>query len=167
MATASNDQHVDIKRHATNCFDSHILHYKFSVDNLYVKEPWTFREEFQNECQSWPSSWLCEMLFVKASDDGRVCIPVTLRRTDSASDSVKVRIVPIIRDDTSRIVFRVLPIEREGLRGGEVMEETLFSTVAFPEDRGNQSIGQYLSVHKDFFGHPPTNRRLEEAVVGD
>ncbi|GBN60767.1 hypothetical protein AVEN_99888-1 [Araneus ventricosus] len=32
---------------------------------------------------------------------------------------------------------------------------------------GNQSIGQYLSVHKDSFSHRPTNRRLEEAVVGD
>ncbi|GBO08624.1 hypothetical protein AVEN_110826-1, partial [Araneus ventricosus] len=30
---------------------------------------------------------------------------------------------------------------------------------------GNQSIGQYLSVHKDSFSHSPTNRRLEEAVV--
>ncbi|GBM79018.1 hypothetical protein AVEN_23059-1 [Araneus ventricosus] len=32
---------------------------------------------------------------------------------------------------------------------------------------GNQSIAQYLSVHKDSFNNPPTNRRLEEAVVGD
>ncbi|GBL88344.1 hypothetical protein AVEN_103008-1 [Araneus ventricosus] len=32
---------------------------------------------------------------------------------------------------------------------------------------GNQSIGQYLPVHKDFFSHPPTNRRLEEEVVVD
>ncbi|GBN95572.1 hypothetical protein AVEN_125611-1 [Araneus ventricosus] len=31
----------------------------------------------------------------------------------------------------------------------------------------NHSIGQYLSVHKDSFSNPPTNRRLEEAVVGD
>ncbi|GBL55974.1 hypothetical protein AVEN_247022-1, partial [Araneus ventricosus] len=31
----------------------------------------------------------------------------------------------------------------------------------------NQSIGQYLSVLKDFFSNPPTNRRVEEAVVGD
>ncbi|GBN92782.1 hypothetical protein AVEN_110080-1 [Araneus ventricosus] len=31
---------------------------------------------------------------------------------------------------------------------------------------GKQSIGQYLSVHKDSFSNPPTNRRLEEAVVG-
>ncbi|GBL71156.1 hypothetical protein AVEN_116739-1 [Araneus ventricosus] len=33
--------------------------------------------------------------------------------------------------------------------------------------RGNQSIGQYLSLHKDSFSNPPTDRRLEEAVVGD
>ncbi|GBO33117.1 hypothetical protein AVEN_169249-1 [Araneus ventricosus] len=33
--------------------------------------------------------------------------------------------------------------------------------------KGNQSIGQYLSVQKDSFSHPPTNRRLEEAVVDD
>ncbi|GBO34661.1 hypothetical protein AVEN_37916-1 [Araneus ventricosus] len=32
---------------------------------------------------------------------------------------------------------------------------------------GNQSIGQYLSVHKDSFSNPSTNRRLEEAVVID
>ncbi|GBM42552.1 hypothetical protein AVEN_3356-1 [Araneus ventricosus] len=31
----------------------------------------------------------------------------------------------------------------------------------------NQSIGQYLSVHKDSFSDLPTNKRLEEAVVGD
>ncbi|GBM02841.1 hypothetical protein AVEN_52020-1 [Araneus ventricosus] len=33
--------------------------------------------------------------------------------------------------------------------------------------RENQSIGQYLSVHKDSFSNPPTNRRPEEAVVVD
>ncbi|GBL99873.1 hypothetical protein AVEN_162864-1 [Araneus ventricosus] len=32
---------------------------------------------------------------------------------------------------------------------------------------GNQSIGQYLSVHKDSFSNPQANRRLEEAVVAD
>ncbi|GBN89598.1 hypothetical protein AVEN_237865-1 [Araneus ventricosus] len=32
---------------------------------------------------------------------------------------------------------------------------------------GNQSIDEYLSVHKDSFINSPTNRRLEEAVVGD
>ncbi|GBO03394.1 hypothetical protein AVEN_116524-1 [Araneus ventricosus] len=31
----------------------------------------------------------------------------------------------------------------------------------------NQSIGQYLFVHKDSCSNPPTNRRLEEAVVVD
>ncbi|GBL79593.1 hypothetical protein AVEN_139738-1, partial [Araneus ventricosus] len=32
---------------------------------------------------------------------------------------------------------------------------------------GNQSIDQYLFVHKDPFSNPPTNRRLVEAVVVD
>ncbi|GBM97249.1 hypothetical protein AVEN_254933-1 [Araneus ventricosus] len=41
------------------------------------------------------------------------------------------------------------------------------STETTGTKQGNQSIGQYLSVHKDSFSHPPTNRRLEEAVVGD
>ncbi|GBL78957.1 hypothetical protein AVEN_48924-1 [Araneus ventricosus] len=36
-----------------------------------------------------------------------------------------------------------------------------------PIEFGNQSIDQYLSVHKDSFSNPTTNRRLEEAVVGD
>ncbi|GBN58978.1 hypothetical protein AVEN_37103-1, partial [Araneus ventricosus] len=31
----------------------------------------------------------------------------------------------------------------------------------------NQSIGQFLSVHKDSFSNTPTNRRLEEAVAVD
>ncbi|GBO37987.1 hypothetical protein AVEN_206096-1, partial [Araneus ventricosus] len=31
--------------------------------------------------------------------------------------------------------------------------------------RVNQSFDQYLSVHKDSFNNPPTNRRLEEAAV--
>ncbi|GBO40714.1 hypothetical protein AVEN_71157-1 [Araneus ventricosus] len=30
-----------------------------------------------------------------------------------------------------------------------------------------QSIGQYLSVHKEPSSNPPTNRRLEEAAVVD
>ncbi|GBN29363.1 hypothetical protein AVEN_145632-1 [Araneus ventricosus] len=34
-------------------------------------------------------------------------------------------------------------------------------------DVGNQSIGQYLSVHKDSFSNQPTNRRLEEMVAVD
>ncbi|GBN56892.1 hypothetical protein AVEN_97531-1, partial [Araneus ventricosus] len=29
----------------------------------------------------------------------------------------------------------------------------------------NQSVDQYLSVHKDSFSKSPTNRRLEEAIV--
>ncbi|GBM56490.1 hypothetical protein AVEN_110509-1 [Araneus ventricosus] len=33
--------------------------------------------------------------------------------------------------------------------------------------RGNQSIGQYLPIHKDSFSNPTTNRCLEEAVVVD
>ncbi|GBO46510.1 hypothetical protein AVEN_257598-1 [Araneus ventricosus] len=33
--------------------------------------------------------------------------------------------------------------------------------------RGNQSIVPYLSVPKDSFSNPPTNGRLEEAVVVD
>ncbi|GBN68560.1 hypothetical protein AVEN_114854-1 [Araneus ventricosus] len=33
--------------------------------------------------------------------------------------------------------------------------------------RGNPSIGQNLSVHKDSFTQPPTNRRLEETPVVD
>ncbi|GBM96762.1 hypothetical protein AVEN_51745-1 [Araneus ventricosus] len=32
---------------------------------------------------------------------------------------------------------------------------------------GNQSIDQYLSVHKDSFSNPPTNRRIEEGVIVD
>ncbi|GBO41626.1 hypothetical protein AVEN_266254-1 [Araneus ventricosus] len=36
-----------------------------------------------------------------------------------------------------------------------------------PFHLGNQSIGQYLSAHKDFFSNPPTDRRLEEVVVSD
>ncbi|GBN66414.1 hypothetical protein AVEN_231727-1 [Araneus ventricosus] len=35
------------------------------------------------------------------------------------------------------------------------------------EEGGNQSIGRYLSAHKDSFSNPSTNRRLEEAVVVD
>ncbi|GBM88669.1 hypothetical protein AVEN_10505-1 [Araneus ventricosus] len=31
----------------------------------------------------------------------------------------------------------------------------------------NQSIGQYLSVHKNSLSNPSTNRSLQEAVVGD
>ncbi|GBO16230.1 hypothetical protein AVEN_72905-1 [Araneus ventricosus] len=34
-------------------------------------------------------------------------------------------------------------------------------------ERGSQFIGQYLSVHKELFCNPPTNRRLEEAIDVD
>ncbi|GBM73289.1 hypothetical protein AVEN_74771-1 [Araneus ventricosus] len=37
----------------------------------------------------------------------------------------------------------------------------------YPIPKGNQSIGQYLSVDKDSFSNPPTKRLLGEAVVGD
>ncbi|GBM38738.1 hypothetical protein AVEN_252925-1 [Araneus ventricosus] len=43
--------------------------------------------------------------------------------------------------------------------------ETAYSTAFWGE--GNQSIGPYLSVYKGSFNNPPTNRRLEEAVVVD
>ncbi|GBN75198.1 hypothetical protein AVEN_264654-1 [Araneus ventricosus] len=44
------------------------------------------------------------------------------------------------------------------------LQTKIFISIVFV---GNQSIGQYLSVHKDSFSNPPTNRRLEEAAVGD
>ncbi|GBO20744.1 hypothetical protein AVEN_84296-1 [Araneus ventricosus] len=44
------------------------------------------------------------------------------------------------------------------------LETNFFISIVFAR---NQSIGQYLSVHKDSYSNPPTNRRLEEAVVGD
>ncbi|GBO13146.1 hypothetical protein AVEN_90963-1 [Araneus ventricosus] len=44
------------------------------------------------------------------------------------------------------------------------LQTKFFISIVFA---GNQSIGQYLSVHKDSFSNPPNNRRLEEAVVGD
>ncbi|CAL1293824.1 unnamed protein product [Larinioides sclopetarius] len=149
MKTANSDQSVDIKRYETICSDSHILHYKLSVDNLCSKEPWIFREEFQNKCPPWSSSWLCEMLFVKVADNGQASIPITLRRTDSANDPVTVRIIPIIRDDTSRIVFKALLIERQGIRGGEVLKETLFSTVPFLEQRAylNRKLFVNFFIH--------------------
>ncbi|GBM40297.1 hypothetical protein AVEN_107447-1 [Araneus ventricosus] len=48
--------------------------------------------------------------------------------------------------------------------GSKVAELSLFLVDMV---RGNESIGKYLSVHKDSFSNPPTHRRLEEAVVGD
>ncbi|GBL92418.1 hypothetical protein AVEN_174709-1 [Araneus ventricosus] len=45
-----------------------------------------------------------------------------------------------------------------------VCRQNFFISIVFAE---NQSIGQYLSAHKDSFSNPPTNRRLEEVVVGD
>ncbi|GBM29479.1 hypothetical protein AVEN_255858-1 [Araneus ventricosus] len=53
----------------------------------------------------------------------------------------------------------------EGTDGGVLMAITDFGTT--PSAGGNQSIGQYLSVHKDSFSNPPTNRRLKEVVAGD
>ncbi|GBM12718.1 hypothetical protein AVEN_228512-1 [Araneus ventricosus] len=48
---------------------------------------------------------------------------------------------------------------------GEVRDRVDWICVA--RSGGNQSIGQYLSVHKDSFSNPPTNGHLEEAVVVD
>ncbi|GBN33771.1 hypothetical protein AVEN_81127-1 [Araneus ventricosus] len=55
---------------------------------------------------------------------------------------------------------------------GNDLEESFFSDafdskVSEFEDSGNQSIDQYLSVHKDSFGNQPTKRSLEKAVVVD
>ncbi|GBN96755.1 hypothetical protein AVEN_74863-1 [Araneus ventricosus] len=44
------------------------------------------------------------------------------------------------------------------------LQTKFFISIAFV---GNQSIEQYFSIHKDSFSNPPTNRRLEEAVVGE
>ncbi|GBM30037.1 hypothetical protein AVEN_165605-1 [Araneus ventricosus] len=44
------------------------------------------------------------------------------------------------------------------------LQTIFFISIVFA---GNQSIDQYLSVHEDSFSNPPTNGRLEEAVVGD
>ncbi|GBN69850.1 hypothetical protein AVEN_80126-1 [Araneus ventricosus] len=52
------------------------------------------------------------------------------------------------------------PRPAEEVQDGRVRDEG-------EEKEGNQPTGQYLSVHKDSFGNPPTYRRLEEAAVGD
>ncbi|GBM12099.1 hypothetical protein AVEN_245493-1 [Araneus ventricosus] len=56
---------------------------------------------------------------------------------------------------TLKVQHRAVHVKRQAHRG------------KFQHDTGNQSIGQYLSIHKDSFSDPPTNRRLEEAVVVD
>ncbi|GBO16324.1 hypothetical protein AVEN_73062-1, partial [Araneus ventricosus] len=119
---ASRDQSDDINQEASKNCDiqlkvyygliRHDFCYSFTVFDLSVKEVWAFRHQFYTNCQSCPSSWLCEMLFTKVSDDGRVLIPILLRRTDCERGAVKVRIVPHIRDKDSLALFNVPPIER-------------------------------------------------------
>ncbi|GBM51993.1 hypothetical protein AVEN_32115-1 [Araneus ventricosus] len=66
---------------------------------------------------------------------------------------------------TSGRTFGALRMQRGHIHGGTSLESDYEPGTLRP--RRNQSIGQYLSVHKDSFSNPPTNRRLEEAVVGD
>ncbi|GBN08822.1 hypothetical protein AVEN_267209-1 [Araneus ventricosus] len=55
--------------------------------------------------------------------------------------------------------------ESTPLIGNNIIHHANLSDATELPTKGNQSIGQYLSVHKDSFSNPPTNRRLEEAIV--
>ncbi|GBM46127.1 hypothetical protein AVEN_139334-1 [Araneus ventricosus] len=69
--------------------------------------------------------------------------------------------------DTNLSDATELPIKDKyflATKNSRLCRKLFFISIVFA---GNQSIGQYLTVHKDSFSNPPTNRRLEEAVVGD
>ncbi|GBN21734.1 hypothetical protein AVEN_171318-1 [Araneus ventricosus] len=125
MAGESRNRTVDVKR---DVYHGNILHsfsYTFKLPNLDMRAPWTFREEFRTRCESGPSSWSCEMVFHKVEDNGKVSFPVTLKRTDSGSNAVKVLVDPQIYDDFGRNLTDSWVVKGEGIRGGDVLEKTL------------------------------------------
>ncbi|GBO16609.1 hypothetical protein AVEN_50383-1 [Araneus ventricosus] len=63
--------------------------------------------------------------------------------------------------------FRDRRIFLERIRNCSVHDVVVMLHCSLAFTVGNQSIGQYLSIHKDSISNPPTNRRLEEAVVVD
>ncbi|GBN21753.1 hypothetical protein AVEN_171332-1 [Araneus ventricosus] len=126
----------------------HSFYYSFILHDLGVIGSWTFREDFKIECRLCPSSWLCEMVFQRVSDSGEVSIPITLRRTDFASNAVKIRIEPYIDDEvTDREFFFDKPaIEKEGIRGGGVMKETVLKNLPSSEQRNRYNRKLYVKL---------------------
>ncbi|CAL1293821.1 unnamed protein product [Larinioides sclopetarius] len=125
MAEGNTDGSVEIQREVSNGFNWHLFTFKFSLQNDQLRQPWIFREEFRTCCLFGPTSWLLQMLFQPMTDDGRICIPLTLWRIDPAYNSVLVRVEPYINDEVNKCSPKVPAIEREIIRGGEIIEETL------------------------------------------
>ncbi|GBL96657.1 hypothetical protein AVEN_207817-1 [Araneus ventricosus] len=57
--------------------------------------------------------------------------------------------------------------EKKGIDSWDKVVKGLIAVVKVQISERNPSFGQYLPVHKDSFSNPPTNRRLDEAVVVD
>ncbi|CAL1293826.1 unnamed protein product [Larinioides sclopetarius] len=123
MAKAS--RMVVIEREVSHYSTGHMFSYTFSLPNQILKIPWAFREEFKVECRSKPSSWSCEILFHKVLEDGKVSIPVTLERTDSSKNAVKVVVHPQIGDGFGRHLPDSWKLKKNKIRGGGQIQKTL------------------------------------------
>ncbi|GBN21746.1 hypothetical protein AVEN_171327-1 [Araneus ventricosus] len=125
MAASSSDQSDEIYRSIFQGTNLHRFTYIFNELTPRVKQQWTFREDFDTECQVLPTSWFCEILYQKVADVDTVSVPFALKRTDSASSSVNVRVFPFIYDDAGKYFCLSQKIEREGIHAGDVIELSL------------------------------------------
>ncbi|GBO16323.1 hypothetical protein AVEN_73061-1 [Araneus ventricosus] len=164
MAAAKSDQREEIERTVYRGPDWHGFVYDFTLLNLGAKESCTFRQVFETKCESWPSSWSCEMQFQKVSDDGTVSIPVSLRRTDSIGSIVDVRTVLRLRDLNDRRLFFSWTTEKERNRCGVVIEETLVESIPLQKDRSdfNRTLRINLFIYVLFCHSPPFNTKSKK-----
>ncbi|CAL1293820.1 unnamed protein product [Larinioides sclopetarius] len=111
----------------------HKLTFKFCVRGLCARKSWHFREKFETECLFSPTSWLCEMSFRQVTRNGRTCFPFVLKRTDSSSNPVNVKVSLHILDAACKQLFRTPIIKEERMLAGEVIEVSLEEIMEFPK----------------------------------
>ncbi|GBM83982.1 hypothetical protein AVEN_128759-1 [Araneus ventricosus] len=146
MAAASSDECGYLIRKSSD--DGHMFTYDFTVEELGDKGPWTFHEEFQTNCESNPTSWLCEIQFRKVSDYNIAKVSLSLRRTDSGDNDVCVSIIPFIKDSAERPLFKSKTFDMRDVSAGHAIVEDLVEDVKFPHLRihFNRKLYVHLSI---------------------
>ncbi|GBL59711.1 hypothetical protein AVEN_10884-1 [Araneus ventricosus] len=155
---AANNNGIERVTHHSNT--GHKFIFVFSVQYLSVKKEFTFKEEFNTECEASPTAWSCEMFFQKVLDDGRACILVTLRRKGYGRNPVKACISLYIKDSAEKYLFNSPKIERERIVAGEVIEEHLVENLPFPEMRSYFNLRLKVAVFIDIISCHSTTGKI-------
>ncbi|GBO20851.1 hypothetical protein AVEN_138728-1 [Araneus ventricosus] len=124
----------------------HKISYKFSVLNLRERKSRGFQAFFDTECEVFPTSWLCEMLFEKVAEDNSACIVFKLKRTDSARDPVTVRVSLDIKDASITPLFCSPSMVRDAVRSGEVVDGYLIRKFRTPDEVNYFNMKLYVNI---------------------